>query len=352
MRRTPTLLVSTSIVTALLAGCGDDDQSTRSVEEAVHYSGEDRATYLKDCADDEGALEIYTTQNPVLADPLRDGFMKKYPGIDVTLTRRNAPDTAEAVSKEAAAGVDKVDVVDLKVEVVETLLDLFTDFDSPELEAYPPEAIGPEGKYVSSGMLPYVIVYNTDKVKPDEVPTTSKDLLDPRWKGKIAMSTTGPGSQWIGSMYAKYGESFIKDLGRQDIRVSAVISDAIAQQVASGEADIAPAIGLSGVTSLQADGAPVAWTAVDASRAEDTVEIAKKAPHPCAAMLYVDYVLSKEGQTMSPDVISWRTDTPPTGHLDGITTIGVWEIAGEHDAEVYQAELKTWRELTDRYLIN
>lgn len=318
-------------------------------KDPFHYAGEDRTEYLTECANKEGALEIYTTQNPTLADALKDAFSEKYPDIKVNSTRRTTPATAEAVTKEAGAGVNKVDVIHLKIEVVDNLLDLLTNFDSPELAAYPEKAVGPDGKYVVSGQVPYGIIYNTDHVDDADAPKTSQDLLDPKWKGKIAFSTTGPGTQWIGYMYKKYGLDYIKALGKQGLLTSAVNTNAITAQVASGDAWIAPAINLSGFSGLK--GAPLKWNPIDATSAQDTVEIAKAAPHPCAAMLYTDFALSKEAQTINPDYISARTDVESTGQLVGLDPVGIWEIVGKHDAQAYQSSLKEWTQLIDQYII-
>lgn len=318
-------------------------------QDPLHYSGSDRATYLTECAKKEGQVEVYTAQDTVVADALKDAFVAKYPGINVNSTRRTAPATAEAVSKEASAGVNKVDVVQLKTEVVESILDLFADFDSPEMANYPESAIGPDKKYVDSGYGAFVTIYNTDHISESEAPKSSNDLLDPQWSGKIAMSTTGPGSQWIGWMNKKYGLDFIKAYGQQHIHTSAVNSTAIAQQVASGDAWIAPAIALTGLRNL--DGAPIKWIPADATKAVDTIEIAKKAPHPCAAMLYTDFVLSKEGQSINTDYLSARNDVKPVGVMADLDPVGVWELVGKHDTAAYQADLKEWQQLIDQYVV-
>lgn len=350
MRRTSALIIATGLAAAGLSACGsDDEESSKAVEEAVHYSGGDRTTFLTDCAKKEGALELYTAQNPVQVETLTAAFTKKYPFIKVKATRRTTPATAEAVTKEAQARVDKVDVVSIKIEVVENMLDIFTDFDSPELEAYGDDAVGTDGKYVSVGKVPYGVIYNTKFVSADEAPKTSADLLDPRWKGRIALSTTGPGTQWVGWMENLYGEEWIEKFGKQDIHTTEANTNAISGQVASGESWIAPAINLSGFTGLK--DAPLKWVPIDPTMAEDTVAIAKAAPHPCAAMLYVDFSLSKEGQSLSDEYISPRDDVEATGLLAGLDPAGVWKILGKHDSAAYADAIKEWGELIDRYLI-
>lgn len=343
-----------------LSGCGssqstgtDSSATGREPPQTDHdplsYQGDDRAAFLAECGKEEGQVEIYTAQDTVVADALKKAFTDKYPHIGVNSTRRTAPATAEAVSKEAEAGVHKVDVVQLKTEVVGSLLDLFASFNSPEMAYYPESAIGPDRKYVDSGYGAFVTIYNTDHISESDAPRSPTDLLDPQWSGKIAMSTTGPGSQWIGWMNKKYGIDFIKAYGKQHVRTSAVNSTAIAQQVAAGDAWIAPAIALTGLRNL--DGAPIQWIPADATKAVDTIEVAKTAPHPCAAMLYTDFVLSKEGQTINSDYLSARNDVKPVGVMADLDPVGVWDLVGKHDTSAYQADLKQWHRLIDQYIV-
>lgn len=361
MKRSRALIGALAASALVLTACGggesegkSDADATVSLKQAANYTGADRDDFLLKCAKTEGVLDVYTSQNPTLVDDLRKGFIAKYPGIKVNATRRTSPQTAEAFTKEAKAGVNKADIVHLKVEVAESVLDLFTSFTSPELKAYPDSAIGPDGKYVSSGRVPYGAIYNTDKVSAEEAPKTPQDLLDPKWKGKIALSTTGPGTQWVGWMEKRYGEDFIKAFGKQDVRTTEANTNAITGQVAAGESLIAPAVNLSGVAGIMETdkNAPVKWVPMDPQWAEDSVAIAAKAPHPCASMLYTDYVLSLEGQTVNPAYESSRTDATSSPELAGIEPASIWDAVGSHDAVAYQEASKRWTDLIDRYIIN
>lgn len=321
------------------------------VQRAATYSGADRQQYLEQCAAKEGALSVYTGQQTDLWQPLKDAFEKKYPGIKVDTTRRTSAQTAEALTQESKAGVAKADVVDVKVEVMESLLDIMAPFDSPELANFDKDAIGTDGKYVVSDQIAYGIVYNTNVVK--DPPKTSEDLLDPRFKGQMAMSTTLLGTQWVGWMYKKYGEDFIKKFGEQNIHTTDANTDAIISQVAAGEVALAPGINLSGMVALKekAKGAPIEWLPVDPQWTQGSLSLVAKAPHPCAAMLYIDFELSKEGQTINPLYMSARTDVPVPPMMEGIHPVSIWDIVGSHDAKAYKAASKKWTELIDQYII-
>lgn len=319
------------------------------------YSGADRTDYLEKCAKEEGSVTVYDSRN-YLWEPLRDGFRKKYPDIKITASRRPSAEVAEALTKEQAAGIHKADVVANKVESTDTLIDLLQPYKSPEQDAYPAEDIGPDSKYTVSDRMPFALAYNTKEVAPEDVPQTSEDLLNPKFKGRIAMITTSPGIQWTGYMQKKYGEDFVKKFGEQDIQTTDTASDQLATQVAAGEYLLAPAINLSGVQAiLDADpNATIAWKPVDALWSASTVALLKTAPHPCAAMLYIDYVLSEEGQTVNPLAnMSARKGVPLSPDLPkGVEAKDISEIVGSHDGDKYLEQYEQWTDLMDRYIIH
>lgn len=334
------------------AGGTDASQEPQNpVQQAATYSGADRQQFLEQCAAKEGSLSVYTGQQTDLWQPLKDAFEKKYPGIKVDTTRRTSAQTAEALNQESKAGVFKADVVDVKVEVMESLLDIMAPFDSPELASFDKDAIGTDGKYVISDQIAYGVVYNTNVVK--DPPKSSEDLLDPRFKGQMAMSTTLLGTQWVGWMYKKYGEDFIKKFGEQNIHTTDANTDAIISQVAAGEVALAPGINLSGMVALKekAKDAPVEWLPIDPQWTQGALALVAQAPHPCAAMLYIDFELSKDGQTINPLYMSARSDVPVPSMMEGIKPVSIWDIVGSHDAKAYQAASKKWTELIDQYII-
>lgn len=349
----PAASAAALVVAMSIVSCSHDsgDAAPVSVQEAASYSGADRQEFLEKCAANEGSLSVYTAQNSDLWEALKEGFEKKYPGITVEVTRRTSAQTAEALNEETKAKVYKADVANVKVEVAESLLDLFAPFESPELDAFNDNAIGPDGKLVISDEIPYGVVYNTDKIV--DPPKNSRDLLDPRFKGEIAMSTTLLGTQWVGLMDTKYGEDFIKDFGQQDIHTTDANGNAILAQVAAGSPAMGVALDYASVQALITGGkpAPIEWLPIDAYWTQGALSLVATAPHPCAAMLYIDFELSKEGQAVNPLYLSARDDVPRPDAISGIDPVDVWGIVGEHGAAAYQAAHQRWTQLIDQYII-
>jgi ABC-type Fe3+ transport system substrate-binding protein len=119
--------------------------------------------------------------------------------------------------------------------------------------------------------------------------------------------------------------------------------------VAAGEAAISPSVSLAGVDDLKADGAPVEWAPVDTHWTDGAIGIAAEAKNPCTGMLFIDFVLSEEGQTINPSYLSAREDVPKSEALADIEPATVWEIVGE-DRE-YNDAYEEWTALINEHII-
>jgi len=126
-----------------------------------------------------------------------------------------------------------------------------------------------------------------------------------------------PGSStlgnWIGAMIMDRGEAFVRRFADQKIRVYEVSARAVANLVVSGEVPLSPALFNSHMANSQDQGAPVDWRPLGGVYATTgAMALAAKAPHPHAAMLFIDFILSQEGQGLYQKLgyASSRTDMP------------------------------------------
>ena len=139
-------------------------------------------------------------------------------------------------------------------------------------------------------------------VKKDEI-KTAQDLLNPKWKGKIAWSTvpsSGSGV-YVGSVLQTMGEDkgmeFLRALAKQDIVNVDATNRAILDQVILGQYAIALSIFNHHALLSERKGAPVTWLKVEPIPAPThSIGLVKNAPHPNAAKLLIDFLLSEEGQ--------------------------------------------------------
>lgn len=275
-------------------------QDADKVKEVANYHGEDRQAMLEAGAKAEGKLVIYTTGTQI--DPLVAKFHEKYPFIAVEQLRASASDIARRVFEEYRAGYFAVDGFELSAYglIVPRDNGALLPFYSPEAANFPDNAKETNGNWIVVRESYPVLGYNTKLVAEADVPKTFDDLLDPKWKGKMAvsgsLSTTG---NWIGSLVISKGADFVRQLKKQDIRVYEVTGRALANLLVSGEVAISPNVYDSHILASRQAGAPVAWRALGPVTVTDTsVALASRAPHPHAMMLFADFLMSKEGQEM------------------------------------------------------
>jgi iron(III) transport system substrate-binding protein len=267
------------------------------VEAIANYAGADRQRVLEAGARREGSILLYTTGTQTR--PLLERFQQKYPYLKIELVRAGSTDVARKVLEEYQAGYEKVDAFELATHglVVPRDENILQPFGSPELAAYPPDAIEPKRNWAVVRESYTGIGLNTKLLAPDKAPKTYADLLDPQWKGRMALSgsSTTP-INWVGAMVIIQGVDFVRKLGAQNIRVYNITGRALANLMVSGEVMLSPTIYNSHVAESAGKGAPLAWFSPGLVPVTDSgVAIARKAPHPHAAMLLIDFLMSKEG---------------------------------------------------------
>lgn len=301
---------------ALLAACegsGDQGSATGSADvlAVATYTGADRQAKLLEGAKKEGELELYTNPTGDITDAIVAAFEKKYPDIKIKVTQGDSSDLARRISEESSGGRHTVDIIETTTGALGALGDagLLSKFTSPEEGAYAADAV--RDHYVGVRESYLGLGYNTKLVAATDVPRTVEDLLNPRWKGKIVLPTSATGVRWIAALELTKGKEFVQQMSKQDIRGQNVSGRALADLIVSGEVALSPTIYNSHVSVSQAKGAPIAWQPVEPVIAVPTaLALAVNAPHPNAAMLYVDFALSKEGQEIyrSKGYDSARTD--------------------------------------------
>ena len=270
------------------------------VEAIANYTGADRQKVLEEGARREGGLLLYTTGTQI--KPLIDRFEQKYPYLRVELARASSADTARKVLEEYRAGYEKVDAFELASHglVVPRDENILQPFRSPELSAFAADAIEPGRNWVVVRESYTGIGFNTKLLPSDKAPKTYQSLLEPQWKGKMAISGVSTTAvNWVGTMLIVQGADFVRKLGQQNIRIYNLTGRALANLMTAGEVMLSPTIYNSHVAASADKGAPLGWFAPGPVPVTDTgVALARKAPHPHAALLFIDFLMSKEGQIL------------------------------------------------------
>lgn len=282
-----------------LAPCTAPAQGDASA--IYQYQGADREQRLLAKAREEGTLLFYTSMAPTESNQLAQAFEKKY-GIKVQVWRNLSEAVLQRTISEARARRHSVDVIETNGPEVESLAQegLVSEFFSPHLATLHPFAIPSHRKWISDRVNLFVVGFNTAKVKREELPATYEGFADPKWRGKLAIEATD--QEWLGAIIKYWGEergmAFFRRLAtlKPELRKGHVL---LAQLVAAGETPVGLTVYSANADSIKAKGGPIDWIAVEplVGRPQG-LALAKNAPHPHAALLFADYVLSPEGMAL------------------------------------------------------
>ena len=290
---------------ALAAGWGLAGRALAQAVEAnralFFYKGADRDARLLKQARQEGSVSVYTSLAPTEGKPLADAFEAKY-GVKVNMWRGLSDGVVQRAVTEARGRRHLVDVIETNGPEMESLAreQLLAEFYSPHLSDIPARAIPSHRQWIPDRLNLYVVAYNPRKVRADELPKSYEGFLDPKWKRRIALESTD--AEWMGSLAKVWGEpramDFFQKLAemKPEMRKGHIL---LVQLVAAGEVDVALTAYYANAASAKQRGAPVEWAAVEPTIARPQgVGIARQAPHPNAALLFADFLLSPLGQGM------------------------------------------------------
>jgi iron(III) transport system substrate-binding protein len=267
----------------------------------VMYQGADRDQRVIAEARKEGTVSLYTSLNPKDSGPIVEAFQKKY-GIKVSIWRASGEKMIERAITEARAGRFTPDVMESDGVEMEILAreHLLQEFYSPNFKDLPPAAFTKQRLYVADRFNFFTIAYNTNLVKPEDVPNSYQDLLLPRWSGKIGLEADD--SDWFAAMVKSMGEKegmayFAKlQANKPQMRKGHTL---MAELVAAGEIPIAAALYNHAVERLALAGAPIKWKALPPTMGRPgAIGVSNNPPHPYAGLLFADFILSREGQEL------------------------------------------------------
>ena len=330
---------------ALLASCGGTEAPASSPTAA----GSAGATAAKPAASagwndvisaakKEGKVSVIGPQGNEMREGLTQGFMKAYPGIEVDLQSLPGDQTGPKVITPMAAGQRVVDIgITGSTTAIQTLMPANVIVPVKDWLVGPNDSDPSQwlnGKFnfsdkaaqynmVFSAYVKAPWVVNSEQASPSEF-KSSKDLLNPKWKDKIVFRsprTAGGGSSVVTYWYAtpSLGKDFIKQLPSQNFTIEnddRQILDSTARGkflVAIGPSDVLTNEFMSkGLPIKHVPSSQLAEGAYTTS-GNGTLVVFKEPPHPNATKLYLDYFLSKEGQTAwtnTAGIASYRKDVP------------------------------------------
>jgi len=303
------------LAAAPLVACGRTRPAEVANSAIFMMDGPDRATRLLEGARREGLVSIYTSLNTQDSTPLTAAFEKKY-GVKTELWRSASERVVQRGATEARAGRFNCDVFETNGPEMEALYRerLLDQFESPHFADLPPAAFAKHRHWIADRFNFFTIAYNTDLVKPEEVPGSYADLLHPRFNGRVGIEAGDV--DWFGAMVKHMGEekglAFFTTLAASNPQIRSGHT-LIGQLVASGEIPIAANVYNHNAERVAVQGAPIRWKALTPTFGRpNAIGLARQAPHPHAALLFADFVLSREGQ----EILKARNRVPASRAVD------------------------------------
>jgi iron(III) transport system substrate-binding protein len=288
------------------------------VADIAAYTGADRMQRLIAGAKKEGSVSVYTSLQTADIGKLGAAFEKKY-GVKVIPWRGGSEEIVQRSVQEARANRNTVDVIETNGPELESIHreNLLQKIQSPYLADLIAPAILPHGEWVGTRLNVFVQAYNTKQIKKADLPKTWEDLANPKWKGKIGIEQED--SDWLAGIFNDIGDAHARKVFK-DIASTNGISvrkghTLLTQLVVSGEVPLALTIYNYKAEQLKQQGAPIDWFAIGKAIARPNgVGVARRAPHPNAAVLFYDFELSPEGQQIIANLefvpTSKKIDTP------------------------------------------
>ena len=249
----------------------------------------------------EGELVYYASMNVAEANAVIGAFEKRYPFIKVKLNRIGSEKLLTRVLTEARAKKIFADVI----QTVEFSMHIFSRSGilaryTPQANSIYPKEFKEEGFWTTVYYNAYVTAYNTRLVATRALPKSYDDLLDPKWKGALMME--GTKADWFAGMLQILGQErglkYMRALAKQQPSPREG-HELLAQLIVAGEGLFDINIPAASVERMKERGAPIEWKALGEVPAIMVgIGLSAQAPHPNAAKVFLDFVLSREGQKL------------------------------------------------------
>lgn len=305
------------------AAQGDADPFAPVLVELKGLEGEARTDRLVELAEEEGELNVYTS-NTDLSD-FADTFGDSY-DVDVSVYRARANQVLQRILQESQAQFPGNDFVDTNAEELTQMVgeDLLVDYQGPAEEGLDESAL--QDGWTGSRLNVYAAAWNTDEFGGDQAPASYEDFTDERFRGRLLVESRA--YEWymaLSDYYVEQGQTQEEvDALMEDIVANATLIEGNtiqAQYLSSGEFGASANVYNHLVEEERVDGAPVNW-------AEPLIEpvvvrpngqgLMRTAQHPAAALLFFEWLLT-EGQPLLVEQyrVPARTDEQG-GALEGV----------------------------------
>jgi iron(III) transport system substrate-binding protein len=339
-------LAALAVAAVLLAAPPAPAQQS-SVAEIAAYQGPDRQQRLLEGAKKEKELTFYSSVPPADIAALVAGFDKQY-GIKVKVWRSDSEGFLQRVLSEARARRFEVDIAAGAASALEPLYreNLLQEVKSPALADIIPQAIPPHGQWVAIYLSLFVQAYNTNLISKESLPASYADLVRPQWKDKLAVEADD--FDWFAETVKDMGEERGLRLFREIVAANGISvrkgHSLLNNLVAAGEVPLA--LSDYGYLAEQAKrkGAPLDWLVIPPAIARATAQgLVRNAPHPYAAVLFYDYLISG-----AQPIFAGRQFIPVSRNLQPPYNVGPLKLI---DSAAMLDQSRKWQDLFQKTII-
>lgn len=295
------LQAGTGLLGASIIGSARAQPNPTLIAQLSALAGAERTQRLVEGAKKEGTVSIYTSMPVDDMAALTAAFEVKY-GVKAKVWRSSSEKILQRGVLEFKANRFEVDAFETNGPELEAISreGMLVASNSPALADLIPQAVPQNRMWIATRLNIFTCTYNTNLVKKEDLPKTYEDLLDPKWKGKLAVEAED--SDWLAETVMQMGEekglALFKEIARKNQVSVRKGHTLLGQMVASGEVPLALTTYNYITEKMKRAGAPVEWFALAPTVARPNCNgVSKNAPHPHAALLFQDFELS-EGQVL------------------------------------------------------
>ena len=318
-----------------------------SLAKLATYEGSDRAARIAAAAKKEGELSIYTSLGTEDAALLGSAFEQKY-GVKLKLWRASSEKILQRIITESQAGRNDFDVVEtispeLESLSREKLLQSVHSVFHADLLA---QAVPSHKQWASTRLNLFTQAYNTKLIRKEDLPKTFEELAQPQWKGKLGIEADDP--PWLAAVAREIGEARALQIFRDIVRNNGLSvrkgHTLLTNLVVSGEVPLALTVYNYRVEQMKNKGAPIDWFTIGPAIALPSgIAVSRAAPHPHAALLFYDFMLS-EGQA----ILAKKDFVPSSRAIDSPLIRGPIRFL---DPAVVIDEQRKWSKLYDEIIV-
>ncbi|MGZ8427806.1 MAG: ABC transporter substrate-binding protein [Candidatus Binatia bacterium] len=329
-------VVASLLLSAVAPALLHAESEEKLLDEINQLTEAERQTRLVNGAKKEGTVNWYVAMNRVFANDLVNGFQSEYPFLKVNTLTGSGGSLLNRVLTESRARSHQFDVFNTRSMTVNTLkkAGAIMRYRSPYRSGLRDGFADKEGYLNGIFATPLVFLFNTKMIPRKEAPSTIEDLLHPKWAGKMALDDES--YDWLAALIDHYGEAkgleLATRLGQQKLQVRRGPS-LITQLVAAGEFSLQIDSHHQEVISKKKAGAPVDYIFPQPfvpAKSLIPIYMSARPPHPYAAALLADFLMSRKGQEIMHGHGRW------VGHKN-IATKGPDDV-GERKVMIPSAE--------------